>query len=214
MTGSHWKAFAITGILPAIGGGRVVRNLAVRSSGDEWLLQAMAVESSGFSATKFCLWAFVLPLYIPTTYIHYTYGARLGALGGRSEIWWDTTDPNWQEDATRKVSEEARPFFDTTRGPTGLSKYIETHLADQMDTDLRVIEVLGYSRALAGDLRSATAAVTKAKRSAQRLTMPWAKDVLTRLDAYEHAALQGEDEVRMLLATWRESSIRKLHLAA
>jgi hypothetical protein len=198
-------------LLPGLGGGRVVRDLAVVRS-DPWLLQAIAVETSGFSSKRFTLVAFAIPLYVPTSHIYFTYGDRIGSLADGAEVWWTTDSDRWQERAGSQAVEEASSFFGRIHDPCGLARYIEHDRVDSDRRDPRIQETLAYSWFLCGETAKWSAPLTEARTMAGALDAPWAREVIQRIVELEFVATRGSDRVIALLAAWKDQSELSLRL--
>jgi hypothetical protein len=206
-----WKQFATRHLLPALGGGKLAAKLAV-VQGSDWLLRAIAVESSSFSADRFTLQAFVLPMYVPTRHLYYTYGGRIGSLSGRSEVWWDVKTDGWQEQASRQAAFEAEPFFASTSDPDQLVDYIRVRLADLAARDPRVQEVIAYSLLLSDQTAEASSELERALTTVRALNVKWALDVSGRIAIVKQSIREGPASVRDLFTRWREENERTLNL--
>src|SRR5258708_26779920 len=88
-----WRRLCRTYMVPHLPPVRLVRNLTIFPP-TEHLLRALSTDSSGFGAARFVVEAFVMPLYVPSDHIYYTFGGRLGALSGHQERWWTISDEN------------------------------------------------------------------------------------------------------------------------
>jgi hypothetical protein len=44
----------------------------------EWIAECISMESHSFSRTRIYIWAFALPLFVPTNHVYFTYGDRVG----------------------------------------------------------------------------------------------------------------------------------------
>ncbi len=212
MKSATWTAFAKRHLIPELGGARLIGKLVIVPN-DEWVLRAITPESSNFSASLFCLQALALPMYVPTRHVYFTYGGRIGALGGKAEMWWDTRQDQWQETAAAQAVREAKQFFADVNGPAGLATYIERRLLPISPRDPNMREVLAYSQLLAG-VDTAVASLNEAFVIASEARAPWAKEIVDRISEVRGAISTGQaSAVTELFSKWRDSNRRLLHLA-
>jgi len=71
------------------------------------LLKGIYFDGSGFDKNAFYVEVFFLPLYVPTTYVHFNFGKRLVA-GTKS---WNMTADNLTAELTAAIHDEALPFL-------------------------------------------------------------------------------------------------------
>ena len=214
MKRTEWRIFTDQHLRPLVGDVRAVRNLAVFPS-NEWVVNALALESSDFSPTKFNLTAFVLPLYVPTRHLYFTFGDRLGALSGRPEKWWDASEPGWEQDVVSQIEEEALPFFDRVRDPHALAAYIASHLEKPMRSDPRIAEVRGYSLILGNQWSEGNSELVSALAMAVQLgEESWAQESAERMTTVISDSAKDRDRVIDQFRQWRNQNYQTLKLAA
>ncbi len=214
MKQAQWRTFADKHLRPLLGEVKAVRDLAL-IPGDEWLLRALALESSDFSPTKFSLTAFVLPLYVPTRYLYFTFGDRLGRMSGEGEKWWDALDPEWELDVVLHVRREAMPFFDRVGDPSALFAYIDSELEMQAQSDPRIAEVSAYSLLLSKRWEEAQSEIANAKAVAAKWSHEmWAREVAERLNSVIRDISADRDQVIAKFREWRRQNYEVLKLAA
>ncbi len=116
------------------------------------LLRGVVFDSSAFSATDFDPTVFVQPLYLPKTYISYTFGGRLRAADGRA---FDLGEnERIMDDVLSAITGQALPFLNRIQTPTELAVACDEprRFSEQFtwrEDDINVLEVAAYSWLLA-----------------------------------------------------------------
>ena len=77
MRASEWKR-ASHSLEKALPGFEPMKFGYVSTIRNRWIAECIFADSSAFSAARFHLEAFVLPLFIPTTHLYFSYGFRIG----------------------------------------------------------------------------------------------------------------------------------------
>jgi len=208
-----WRAFTKQFLLPSFEGGHVVGELVLVPS-NEWLCRGFAVESSGFSAKRFTIDVFVLPLYVPVRHVHFTYGGRVGSLSGNADVWWDLSRPGWEERASNEAITEARNFFDAVNEPRDLANYISEKLGDRAQQDPREQEAIAYSRILSGESVEAIEALKRGRELADARDEEWAKGTSSRMGMVDDRLRRGLPAAIEVLDHWREENRQVLRLPA
>jgi len=167
----------------------------------EYLLRGLYFEGSDFDRTAFTVYAFVQPLYVPKDHIYFSYGDRLGCLGGGAERWWNmeaSTEPTVMAEVLQLIREEGLPHLEQLKTPADLAAWTQrqSHAAG----DPNYLEALGYSLALEGRIPEALEALDRVSR----LPPPYGPD------SWEHAVRRRVAEMRELLARDPEQARRVL----
>ncbi len=115
------------------------------------LLKGLYVEDSGFDKNSFYLWAFFLPLYVPTQHVSFTFGKRL--VNGKS--WSSGNDEALVRELTRAVGDEAIPFLGQSDTPQQFAERVE-RLAENA-RDPYVARAKAYSLVRCGNAQGAVA---------------------------------------------------------
>lgn len=93
---------------------------------EQWVAKAISADTSSFSAERFYVHAFVVPLFIPTEYVHFTYGFRVGK-------GWDRVDG----DLVRAVV-DALPRLDAIATLPGLADVASDWEVNIRDAELQL----------------------------------------------------------------------------
>ncbi len=167
MKSATWRRLSRTYMVPHLPPVRLVRNLTIFPP-TEHLLRALSTDSSGFSGVRFVVEAFVMPLYVPSDHIYYTFGGRLGALSGHQERWWTISDENESEvmrEVLDLIRKEALPFLNRLSNPRELAEHIHRDVhPDNRRTDPHLAESEAYSWIVAGEPGQARAAFDRLAR--------------------------------------------------
>ena len=109
------------------------------------ILRAFLAEPSGFDADGFYLWAFAIPLYIPTDHISFSFGDRIYHDGLQ---WWNRNDPNLNEKLLQSIQADGLSLLEATSSP---QKMIDFVVARFVSENPYHRQALAYSLAAAED---------------------------------------------------------------
>lgn len=83
-------------------------------------LYALCFQGSRFSKTSFYLYAFVLPLFVPTQYLNFNLSLRVRQSNGTEG--WDLGQTNLVEELRSAMRHQALPFFPNAGAPSDIIK--------------------------------------------------------------------------------------------
>lgn len=208
-----WRKLVKEHLLPHVPDCQLIGAMLVFGQVD-WILQALTLDTSAFSAERVAVWIVSQPLYVPGQMNSGDYGEKLRQPGTNMR-WW-TIEPG--DEATplrnivRAITEQAMPFYARTRTARALAVYSEKRYPDS--TNPPNIEVEAYSWALAGENARALEALDRLARAVQAMPpyQTWGRPILERSVLVREALLGGPEAVRSLLGGWRDDAIRQLKL--
>lgn len=171
------------------------------------LLRGFYCDTSGFDASKFTVYVFVLPLYIPTNHLYFTFGNRLKDDRG-CEKWWNVNDPSLCEDLLFRMKSEGLPFLSGVRSPIDLVKKAE-ELPPTLDP--YKFETIGYSLAMADDFIGAQEALDRLLGTLDA-KIPWQGEMMERAKLLGQKLKADPQGAKHQLAEWEQITKRNLGL--
>jgi len=135
-------------------------------SSKEWLLFASPIDhvlkgfcgdDSGLNKEQFTVWAFMLPLYVPTDHVHFNMGFRLTQENG-CEKWWNIVDPDLRDELLVCIETQGLPYFDKVKEPKDVATAIQKLTTQFSPYDL---EAVAYSQLMAREFDSAGSALER-----------------------------------------------------
>jgi hypothetical protein len=177
----------------------------------DWILHAVVLDTSAFSATSIQLTALHLPLYVPRQGVSGAYGEELRHPRS-GDLWWDAELPDEEAFAQAvkdAVKRQAVSFLTRISGPADLAEYSERRYPNS--TNPPHIEVEALSWALAGSTPKVIEACERMERAVAAMspTQPWGKPILERVRTVQRLAGQGPNAVRQIMGRWRDESVRQ-----
>jgi hypothetical protein len=183
----------------------------------DYFLRGFAFDRSAYQTRKFTIWAFVQPLYIPTSHVWFSMGNRLGALGGHQERWWNLEDgvQRVAEEVLKYMRVEGIPFLDKIHSPRDFVKKVR-ELTRAPDEPI-VKEAWCYALILTGDHSKGSKELERLLRSIEELKIQypyihWLEDNRQRVLDILDALKTGPDLARAILDRWRAETLAKIKL--
>ncbi len=181
------------------------------------LLRGFAFEGSGFDQSAFNVWAFVKPLYVPSTHVTFTFGGRLGTLQGGQERWWRLSENNEHEvmsEVLAAIGDEGLPFLKQLESPADLAHKggAVTHAPD----NIRVMEAVAYSSILAGEYHDALETLDRLPKIVAQMDpklSAWPREIAERAGRVRDALVHDPRGALALLDEWEAQTLRHLRLA-
>jgi hypothetical protein len=171
------------------------------------LLRGFCCDDSGFDKTKFTVWVFALPLYVPTTHIHFLFRHRLR--DERScEIWWDLNDSQCAGELLTRIQTRGLPFLDRIDSPTRLVEIAGELPAAQA---ARKWEAIAYSSLLMDDYAGARDGLDRLV-AVLDTTVPWQAEMMDRAMQLREKLGNNGSEAKQLLLEWEQGSLQSLGL--
>jgi hypothetical protein len=197
-------------LVPSLDGFRVRGSLLFQPP-DGYLLRAFKFESSAFSGSTFHVQAFVLPLYVPTEHLYFTFGDRLG----RGGVSWDVEkqpEPAAMAEVLQLIEREGLPLLNGAKEPMDLFAVCQS-LKLPLD-DPRIAEALTYARVLGGQHAEALLELDDLlPRTAElEARAPWAREIRLREQVVADALRRAPAEALAHLKSWRAESCARLKI--
>lgn len=183
----------------------------------KYFLKGLAVDSSAFTKTDFTIWAFILPLFVPTDILYFDFGARLGRVGGGNK-WWEYSSENEVsifKDILSHIQIEALPFFDEVVTPWDFwQKYKEKIKPDSGDYQR---EACAYALVLAGEHEMAAALLEESIAVLEIATkedpsIPWIGWILERVRKIDRLLTEDPQKAVAQLDEWTQETLKNLGL--
>jgi len=173
------------------------------------ILRGFQFDGSNFDADSFYVWSFVLPLFVPTEFVHGGFGNRIRIRGGADR--WDRTDPNFMSELNNAVQKDGLPLLLRTETVPGLIEALQEQLERSGGKATAPREALAYSLALTGQYNAAKEHLTKVIASLDR-SIGWQKAGAERAELLMAKIAQGPEGVATQLQEWRSQTLRNLKL--
>lgn len=173
----------------------------------EHLLQGFCGDDSSFDPTIFTVWAFALPLYVPTEYVYFHPGNRLSDERGR-EKWWNIQEPDLADKVLSSIKQEGLPFLDRIREPIQVATYMQQSPGNALP---RSLEIIAYSLAMAGDFAGAEQTLDRLMNAIDTKIL-WQVEVLDRAKLLAGKLNNDPQEAKQQLLEWEQLSVKNLGL--
>jgi hypothetical protein len=181
---------------------------------DGWLLYARPVshilrgfccDGSGFDPSLFTVTVFVLPLYVPTTHLHFTFGNRLKDERG-CDKWWNIQEPDLANTLLSSIQREGLPFLEGVRQPSELVALVERLPGN---TNPHSLEAIAYSLAMADDHAAAHTALDRLVKALD-LKIVWQAEMMERAKQLAHKLNADPQAAKQQLAEWEQATVDTL----
>ncbi len=197
-------------LLPNLPGFEVSRTILYRQPLSP-ILRGFAFEDSGFDGTVVYVWVFVLPLYVPSKHLTFTFGKRLENRKGlfdRSGRWVlaDPPDDTEINSMVKAMQGKGIPYLDRLNTPQDLIEHLT--MATKLFGNVFVEQAVAFSLARLGNLEAARSKLESLKRTVKP-TDPW-QHVVASADQLIAAIDRGTTEA--LLDEWTNDSLHNLRL--
>jgi len=207
----NWPRIVKTKLLPALprfsAQGRLLYETPV---GD--ILHAFEIEVSSFTNRAAYVECFVLPLYLPQSYISFDFGKRLIDPVTGSTRWDVTADENGALARMADViREDGLAFLAQVRTPSAFLQHLGTTFGS-LDNP-HTLEALAYTQLIADQPERAGDTLKKLQGSLD-LSIDWERGAHERVSLISALVATGDlESVRNQLATWRGRSMESLKIA-
>lgn len=174
-----------------------------------YFVKGFCCDPSGFDRTEFTVWAFVVPLYVPTETLHLTFGFRLADERGCG-IWWNISDPEVREKLLAKIREQGLPYLMPINTPRDFIIALERRgMYDSYNPHVR--EAIAYSYILDGDARAADDALETWPEKLNT-SIQWQQEILERVRLIRAKLGEGLEHAREQLLEWEKLNKQKHEL--
>ncbi len=170
------------------------------------LLRGIYFEDTSFDKEAFYVWAFYLPLYVPTAHVSFTFGKRLAA--GRR--WRSSATP--PEELASVIRDEALPFLLKAETPERFAAEISS-IADN-PRDPYVFQAKAYSLAKSGNASGAIKGLKQliSVLDEKGLVIPWVDDMRSRGELLLDEINKDAQGAKQLLCDWEVFSRKSLRI--
>lgn len=169
------------------------------------LLRAVDFDPSGFDKASFYVATFVMPLCVPSDYLHLTFGQRIRQ-HGKTDGWSMTMD-DLAAELLRDIQAQALPYL--ARADTFLSA-VDVISAF---SNPHAPKAMAFLLARAGERKRATALINEYLPKL-RLDSHWEKEIFDISTRLRDMLIADPEAAHRQLLEWEEYTIQKLRLEA
>lgn len=185
----------------------------------QYSLKGFCFESSAFDKNLFTIYVFVQPLFIPITYLTFTFGNRLGFLSKGRDIWWEYDEAKedvLMDEILTMITSSGVPFLEDRNQ---LDKFIFKYGKVGLGDNPHMIEGISYANVLIGDYPKASTMLSSFNRNlmkeiGKRPKIDWIVKMNERvqliLDFLENQNFAG---AKSQLEDWRNYTVEKLGIS-
>jgi hypothetical protein len=148
------------------------------------------------------MWRLFMPLYVPSKYIHFTFGQRLG----RKQRW--NADQPELEAALRSGMLKELPFLSSLTTAKDVAKALEP-LAK--GSNPHCYEAFAYTLILAGEIGAAAKVLDELLKLIDT-TVAWQREIASRVRLMKDKLVNDPEEAQEQLAIWESETASNLGL--
>jgi hypothetical protein len=215
MKAAQWRRLVRTHLASQLPAHQAVRNMVLLLPIDQ-MLRGMSAESSAFGSETLWIHIFAMPLYVPSAYIYFQFGDRLGALGGKAERSWNVSQENESEvmrEVIELIKSEGLPFLDEFQRPIDVAEYIDRKVhRDTYRLDSSLAEIEAYSWILGGQRERAFAAFDRLEQFKHRGVDASTNEIIARARKVRGLLKTSSGDALAQLAEWRLFTLGALRL--
>jgi hypothetical protein len=171
------------------------------------ILRGFCCDGSGFDPSRFVVWVFALPLYVPRKHVSFNFGNRLNNEKG-CEKWWDIQEPDLANKLLNCIQQQGLPFLDGVRQPSQIVTLAEQRPGKAFPPSL---EAVAYSLVMADDYAGAQSAFDRLVKAID-LNYAWQAEILERANQFRQKLNSDPQGAKQLLAEWEQESVKNLGL--
>lgn len=168
------------------------------------LLRGLYFDGSGFDKTVFFVGVFVMPLCVPTSHLHFTFGTRL-RYEGRER--WSSEAADLNARLTFALQDQAVPFLDRVQSFKGFTE----HARSLSQRNLHVLHALAYSLIRCREFNQA-ASVLDQLQAIITPSVSWEKAIGEETKKLHQLLAADPEAAEDQLARWENETIQKLGL--
>jgi hypothetical protein len=169
------------------------------------VLRAFNFDPSAFDKETFYVTVFFLPLYVPASHIHLSFGERLRSPKGQA---WNLSDPRLREELLACIQRDGLPFLEGVTQPRDVATAI---LRLGADSDPYKLEAIAYSLAMADDVAAAQQALERLTKVLDR-GISWQAEMGERATQLARKLGVDPQEAKRQLAEWEQATVKNLGL--
>ena len=169
-------------------------------------LRGFHFDPSGFSAKRFYVNMFFMPLYVPARHLHFTFGHRVGHM-------WDAEEKHLDGNLTSAMQKDV-PFLLRLRTPMDVADALRPLTTRDPATGYinpHCYEALAYSLVRAEKTGAALKVIGKILNSANP-TVEWETEIRSRARLISELLRQNLELALKQLSAWELETIRSLGL--
>ena len=185
--------------------GFMQKGLMLYASPLKHVLRGFYFEGSGFDSAAFYVWAFFLPLYVPSTHVSFNFGKRLGEGSGKR---WNLNAPSLHDELWASIQRDGLPFLEGVKEPCDLPEAI---LQLGTNFDPYRMEAVAYSLAMADDVASAKQALERL-RNGLDMGISWQAEIGERAEQLAVKLADSSHKAKIQLAEWEKITVNNLGL--
>lgn len=171
------------------------------------ILRGFCCDGSSFDPSIFTVTVFVLPLYVPTTHLHFNMGNRLKDERG-CDKWWNIQEPDLAKKLLNSIQREGLPFLDGVRQPSQMVALVERLPGN---TNPHSLEAIAYSLAMAYDYVAAETALDRLVKALD-VKIGWQAEMMERAKQLGEKLNTDPQGVKRLLTEWEQATVKNLGL--
>lgn len=169
------------------------------------VLKAFHFDSSAFDKETFYVTVFFLPLYVPASHIHLSFGERLRSAKGQV---WNLSDPRLRDELLACIQRDGLPFLEVVQQPADVVTAIPRIGAD---SDPYKLEAVAYSLAMADDVAAAQQALERLTKALDK-SISWQAKMGERATQLAQTLSVDPQEAKRQLAEWEQATVKNLGL--
>jgi hypothetical protein len=169
------------------------------------ILQGLCFEGSDFNQKSFYISIFILPLFVPTKFVHFLFGNRLRINGADR---WNANTPGMATQLSATIKREALPWFSHNRLLENIVCLAKAH---PNPTDPHVQESIAYMQIRSGDIKQANVSLDQLV-SVLRGDVPWQREMADRAKSLKSQLLTDPTAAQRQLDAWEAETVKNLGL--
>lgn len=171
----------------------------------EHILRGLFFDGSRFNSYSFYVHAFVMPLFVPSLSVHFTFGFRLKDLDGKDNWWSD--DSMVVEKLKEAIQRDAIPFLEQSKSLSGAAATIASLGANNP----HAFEASAYCNLLSGEDEVAMEFLEKIEMILDA-KYAWRKELLDRAKTIKKLIMTNPGAAQQKLLDWETTTVRALGL--
>ena len=170
----------------------------------EHILKGICFEPSSFDKDSFYVNVFVLPLFVPTKFVHFLFGGRIRS-NGRDR--WGANIPNLIAQLRESVKREALPFLSQITSVSDFVKMAKSHPSSNPHTP----EAIAFALARAGWNKEAIEVIDQLLGQVN-LEVSWQREMADMAQLLKSLLLTDPAAAQRQLDAWEAETVKNLGL--
>lgn len=185
--------------------GMVVRSPILFCTPLGGILRGLCFERSS-SLRAFYIWVFALPLCIPTKYVNFSLGRRIGR---HNRTIWNVDNPNLEDELLFSIREEAVPFLKSVETPEQIIAVAQMFAENSKSPYAQ--QAAAYMLARIGNSQAAVGAIDKLIKLLVT-GAPWEGEIAARAAILKSLLLSDPIAAKERLTEWEAETVQNLRL--